>query len=173
MESRQRYQASSPQTSRRSGSGGIDSFSDLLNSCLRLLSIRPRSRQEIEKHLHKYTSDSALINQIITKLTDLNYLDDKKFATWLIESRSRSSPRGKRLLLQELKSKGINIKEEPIAVDEANLAQKALEKKLILWKNLSYRDFRIKATRFLYSRGFSWEIIEKVLKKAYNDIHVS
>lgn len=124
-------------------------------------------------HLQKYTSDTTLINQIISKLEELKYLDDKKFATWLIESRSRSRPRGKRLLIQELKSKGIDVSEEPINLDEIDLAQKALKKKLILWKNLSHRDFRTKATRFLYSRGFSWEVIEPVLKKAYNKTYVN
>jgi SOS response regulatory protein OraA/RecX len=53
------------------------------------------------------------------------------------------------------------------------LAEKALEKKLQRWSGLTYRDFRIKATRFLYSRGFSWEVIEPVLKKAYNRGNVS
>jgi len=102
----------------------------------------------------------------------MGYVDDKKFASWLIQSRSRTRPRGKRLLLQELKSKGIDA-EEPVMINEAELAEKALEKKLSLWLKLSHRDFRIKATRFLYSRGFSWDVIEPVLKKAYNKGNVS
>ena len=113
-----------------------------------------------------------MINQIINKLIDLGYVDDKKFASWLIQSRSRTRPRGKRLLLQELKSKGIGM-DEPVRINEAELAEKALEKKLPLWSGLAYRDFRIKATRFLYSRGFSWDVIEPVLKKAYNRNNVS
>jgi SOS response regulatory protein OraA/RecX len=90
-----------------------------------------------------------------------------------VESRSRSRPRGKRLLLHELKSKGINIKEEPIEINEADLAFKALEKKQKTWSGLSAKEFRLKATRFLYSRGFSWEVIEPVIRKAYNDSNVN
>jgi regulatory protein len=146
---------------------------DLLNYCFRLLSIRPRSRQEIHLYLQKHTSDQTLINQIINKLIDLKYIDDKEFATWLIQSRSRTRPRGKRLLLQELKSKGIVVDEEPININEAELAEKALEKKQYIWSKLSAKDYRLKAIRFLYSRGFSWSVIEPVLKKVYNDGHVS
>lgn len=136
------------------------------------MAIRPRSRGEIFNHLRKYTSDTTLINQIIDRLTTQKFLDDEKFAAWLVESRSRSRPRGKRLLLQELKSKGVDqmtiIDNFMTTIDEKTLAQKALEKKLPLWSKLPYRDFRLKATHFLYSRGFSWEVIEPVLKKAYS-----
>jgi SOS response regulatory protein OraA/RecX len=58
-------------------------------------------------------------------------------------------------------------------LNEAELAEKALEKKLPLWSKLAYRDFRIKTIRFLYSRGFSWNVIEPVVKKGYNSQHVS
>jgi len=107
----------------------------------------------------------------------LKFLDDQKFAAWLIESRSRSRPRGQRLLAHELKAKGIDemtINAHRMTTDdESSLAIKALSKKLDRWKNLSYRDFRIKAGRFLSSRGFSWEVIERTVKKGYNDNHVS
>ena len=146
---------------------------ELLNSCLRLLSVRPRSVGEITAFLRHKTADVDLINQTVKKLQDLKFLDDQKFTQWLIESRSRSRPRGKRLLLRELKSKGIDIGQEHLSVDETALSQKALEKKLPLWSRLSYRDFRIKAGRFLASRGFSWDAIEGAIKKGYNDIHVS
>jgi SOS response regulatory protein OraA/RecX len=128
---------------------------------------------EIVTHLKKYTSDPDLINQTVSRLEETHFLDDIKFAAWLVESRSRSRPRGKRLLLHELKSKGINIKEEPIEINEADLAFKALEKKQKTWSGLSAKEFRLKATRFLYSRGFSWEVIEPVIRKAYNDSNVN
>lgn len=143
-----------------------------MNSCLRLLSVRPRSVGEITAFLQRKTVDINLINQTVQKLQDLKFLDDQEFTQWLVESRSRSRPRGKRLLLQELKSKGVDIADEHITIDEIALAQTALAKKLTLWSKLSNRDFRIKAGRFLASRGFSWNAIEGAVKKGYNDIHV-
>jgi regulatory protein len=177
MESRQGRQKTPPQTGRGSGTGRVITSGELLNPCLRLLSVRPRSIAEITVFLRKKTSDVDLINQTITKLQDLKFLDDKKFTEWLIESRSRSRPRGQRLLSQELKSKGIDemtINANRMTTnDELSLAETALSKKLARWKNLPYRDFRVKAGRFLTSRGFSWEVIERAVKKGYNDGHVS
>jgi regulatory protein len=139
--------------------------------------VRPHSISEITFFLKRKTSDTDLINQTILKLQDLKYLDDQKFAEWLIDSRSRSRPRGQRLLTQELKAKGIDettINDNRMTTnDESALAKEALSKKLARWKNLPYRDFRIKASRFLASRGFSWDIIERVIRKGYNDDHVS
>ena len=89
-----------------------------------------------------------------------------------MESRSRSRPRGARLLKQELKSKGITVDDEQIKVDEVELAAQALQKKLRLWQNLPFREFRVKAGRFLAYRGFSWSAIETVVKKEYNNINV-
>ncbi|KKU55264.1 hypothetical protein A3H89_04860 [Candidatus Amesbacteria bacterium RIFCSPLOWO2_02_FULL_48_11] len=151
-------------------------YHQLLNSVLKFLSIRPRSRREIEIYLTKKTSDTALINQVIDKLTNFKLIDDAAFSKWLVESRSRSRPRGRRLLIQELKTKGVDISNLPSPVsslDETELAKNALQKKLKIWDRLPRRDFRLKTTRFLYSRGFSWDVIEKVLKNVYNKNNVN
>jgi regulatory protein len=135
------------------------------------LSVRPHSVSEITAFLKRKTSAADLINQTIKKLQDLNYLDDQKFAQWLIASRSRSRPRGHRLLIQELKLKGIDPEIITAGLnsagDELMLARQALSKKASLWKKLSYHDFRIKAGRFLSARGFSWEIVNRVIKDTY------
>ena len=130
---------------------------NLLDSALKILSLRPHSKQEVIKFLRKKTKDDTLINQIIEKLEKAKLINDEEFGRWVVESRSMSRPRGIRLLKQELKQKGVDI---DIDVDEVELAEKALEKK----KSLS-RDQTI---RFLQYRGFSWESIEKVVRKRYN-----
>ncbi len=139
---------------------------------LKFLSFRPRSKKELETYLSKKTSDQDLVAQIIKKFEDQKLINDQEFATWLIESRSRSSPRGSRLLKQELKQKGIDLETindyRMTTNDEIVLAKKAMEKKLNLWKKLSKREVEIKAKRFLMTRGFSWETIEKVVKSEYN-----
>jgi regulatory protein len=141
---------------------------------LKYLSYRPRSIAEVTKYLHSKTSDTTLINQTLDYLKKYKLVDDEAFAKWLVESRSRSRPRGSRLLKQELKSKGIDpeLIGDLTRVDEPELALSALAPKLNRWSSLSHRDFRIKAGRFLQSRGFAWSAIEEALKKAYNQANV-
>lgn len=134
----------------------------LLDSALKILSHRPHSKQEVLDFLRKKTSDTALINQTVSKLEDLKLINDEEFAKWLIESRSRSKPRGVRLLKQELKQKGIDME---VNVNEVELAERALNRK--------HPKSREQAIRFLQFRGFSWDAITKVVKKAYNTSHVS
>ncbi|OGD10254.1 hypothetical protein A2397_02680 [Candidatus Amesbacteria bacterium RIFOXYB1_FULL_44_23] len=109
-----------------------------------------------------------MISEIITQLKQLKYIDDAKFSSWLVESRSRSRPRGKRLLVREMKAKGISADDIKVEIDETSLAGKALEKKLHVWKSLPYKEFKTKSYRFLAARGFPWEVIERVTRKLYN-----
>lgn len=137
---------------------------NLLDSALKFLSYRPRSKKEVEIFLRKKTSDASLIDQTISKLENLKLINDEEFAKWLIESRSRSRPRGKRLLIQELKQKGLEFRNSDLEFDEASLAKKALEK-----KKPKTRD---QAIRFLQYRGFGWDAIARVVKEEYNETHV-
>lgn len=148
----------------------------LLSGALKILSLRPRSRQEIVQHLSAKTQDSGLIEEIILQLEKSGYINDAQFTAWLVESRSRHKPRGKRVIEHELKLKGISsqtINDNLVAIDEKSSAIIALRKKLPLLKKLPYRDYRLKATRYLASRGFSWSVIEEVVKIGYNEEHVN
>lgn len=126
-----------------------------LDKALRFLSYSPRTEKEIRDKLGVDCSE-----EIITKLKSYGYINDEKYAEDYIESRIRSKPRSQKLILLELKRKGI-ITEYRIPSTDYELAQKAFEKK----KNLKTRE---QAMRFLVSRGFSWEVIEKTVKKEYN-----
>ena len=151
----------------------MDDYPKLFTSCLKILGRRPRSEKEISDFLSKKTKNTALINQIIGKLKEIKLINDAEFAHWLIESRSRSRPRGPRLLDLELKSKGIDPEtmsdHRMTTNDEIALAKKALEKKSNLWLKLSEREFNQKAWRFLMTRGFSTSVIAEVVKKMYNE----
>jgi regulatory protein len=131
---------------------------------LKYLTIRPRSEKEIRDYLGEECTE-----EIITKLKDYKFLDDEEFSKWYVEQRARFRPRGQKLLNFELKRKGI----APVEVDDRQLAGAALAKKMRLWGSLDYPEFRIKATRFLASRGFGWGTIEETVKKTYNDSHVN
>lgn len=141
------------------------------------MSIRAHSIFEITQYLNSKTSDTETIDKIIDQLKFNKLLDDSKFAIWFVESYSRSRPKGKALLARLLKQKGISpdtiSQVLPSREDEIILAKTLLVKKSHLWKNLTGINYKIKTTKYLQARGFSWDIIERVLKKGYNTEHVS
>ncbi len=135
-----------------------------VEAALRFLSYRARSEKEVRDKLKKRFTPEE-IDLVIQKFKEWNLLNDAQFAQSYVESRARSKPRSKRMIEMELKRKGVKL-DFDLPQSDLELANAALEKK----KNL--RSFK-QAVRFLQSRGFSWEVIEKVLKNRYNDDHVS
>lgn len=146
---------------------GKSKKSNPVDAALNFLSYRERSEKEVRDRLSKRFSLEE-IEVVVGKLKELKLINDDQFTQSYIESRSRSRPRSRRLLKLELKQKGIKIDEDVLNLDktEEQLALLAIEKK----HNLKTFEQRV---RFLQSRGFSWEVIEKVLKNRYNEGDVS
>jgi regulatory protein len=128
-------------------------FGKAFNAALNFLSFRPRSELEIRQYLKRKKAED--LDGVIAKLKQIGQINDEEFAKWLVEQRSTFRPKGKRLIEMELRQKGVKIK---VSVpDEEELAMKAIQKKLSLPKE--------KIFRFLASRGFDYETIEKVVAK--------
>ncbi|MCX6705942.1 MAG: regulatory protein RecX [Candidatus Woesebacteria bacterium] len=96
-------------------------------------------------------------------------MDDEKFAKWCVEQRQSFRPKPKRVLEGELRIKGISneiikkvLGEEEI--DEEKMARDLLEKRAYKWKRFEPREARQKMSQYLAQKGFSWEIVEKVVK---------
>lgn len=166
----------------------------LLDKTLQWISSRPHSEKELMTYLNKpnpkaKTPRSELAAQmVVDKLTTLGYINDEEFARWYIESRTRSRPRGKRLLALELRAKGVGqeiisrLLEDRAEVQsssppilplsplspvlpqsESDLALKVAQKKLSSYKNLERREFYQKMGAYLARRGFDWETIKAVI----------
>lgn len=147
-------------------------FPKLLERVLKFISLRPRSRKEILDYLKKKIPKLADQNQdlqdkVFKEIENLGLIDDTAFTYWWLEQRNTFRPKGKRALFYELKQKGIDnfIIEEVLAkgLDEMNLARQSGGKKWATLKNLPLEVSRQKLVGFLSRRGFSWEIIKKVL----------
>lgn len=148
----------------------------LINSTLNFLSFRPRSQKEIEDYLAKKISKDQKIKfaqaksdpkiaQVIKKLSKYNYINDKEFAKWWITSRITHA-KGKRLIMAELQAKGIkkDLVEKALQniPGQVALAQKAVEKKLPRWENLTPIERKKKLYAYLLTRGFDFETIAEV-----------
>jgi regulatory protein len=142
-----------------------------LSLAYRYLSFRPRTVREVEKYLQKkaekYTLKPGEIQAVIELLKDQGYLNDLEFIKSFVNSRSSLKPKSRRMLEMELKKMGISSGDLNTfffknQIDETQLAQKALKKKmksLLLIKDKKKRF--IKAISFLQRRGFSYDIAKE------------
>ncbi|MFH1244475.1 MAG: RecX family transcriptional regulator [bacterium] len=135
---------------------------------LNFLSYRPRTIQEVRDRLYKYkVKEVDKQNALIDKLTSKGYLDDLAFTSWFIQSRNKSRPRSSRMLVAELKSKGVS--EEVIksviyqATDESATISHLLTKKFGIPHQLD-QVARQKIYGFLTRQGFTWDKIMEVVK---------
>lgn len=145
-------------------------FQKTLDKLLKFATLRPRSEKEIKDWLKRKKVHESLHKELFNRLKRLDLMDDEKFAEWWIGQRQEFSPRAKRMMNYELRMKG--IKQETIneilentEIDEEKMARGLLEKKAYKWKGLDKLKARQKMSQFLGQKGFSWDVIEKVVEK--------
>ena len=146
------------------------------NRALKFLSYRPRSEKEIRDKLKRKKASEEIINKIILRLKENNFLNDEEFVKWWIEQRTNFKPRSLKLIKMELGQKGIDkelidetIDELPSAIDDLESAKKLIEKRLSRYKNLSRDEKFQKIARYLVSKGFSYDIIKEIFKSLDRD----
>jgi regulatory protein len=86
--------------------------------CLRLLSIRPRTRAELDKALRKREVDEDVISEVLERYADVGLIDDAAFAKAWVTSRHHSKGLAKRALAGELRRKGVADEETGAALEE-------------------------------------------------------
>jgi regulatory protein len=134
---------------------------ELRARALRLLARREHTRQELEQKLSPHSESSEALQDLISNLKAKNQLSEERFA----EERARKLSRkyGAARIRQDLKAKGVS--EELIgrvsAEGELERARAILERKYR--EPAATREEKAKRMRFLQSRGFSSEVIFKLL----------
>lgn len=135
---------------------------------LKLLSYRPRSEHEISFRLKIKKASPEQIDQILSKLKKLKFLDDHEFCLWWQRQRDEFRPRSAIILRLELFKKGVSKEIIEASLDfshetELNRANNAFHKKFKRISKKINQKQRDKIIRFLSSRGFSWSIISQVI----------
>ena len=146
-------------------------FQKTLDKLLRFATLRPRSEKEIRLWLRRKKVHESLFSKLFDRLNHLELIDDEKFAKWWVEQRQSFRPKPKRILNIELRTKGIKkeIIEKVLGetkIDEEKMARELLNKKMYKWKALPAREACQKMSQYLAGKGFSWEMIEKVVSKS-------
>ena len=143
-----------------------EAFKLIYNKALHLISRREHSRYELMQKLNKrYPETRSLIEEVLDKLIVNNILDDERFAEMYINSRARKGF-GPKKIEMELSSKHVEsfiISSSLEAYD--NWIENAKKELLKKFKGIVPTDYqsKIKQKQFLFNRGFSTQIIDKVL----------
>jgi regulatory protein len=146
------------------------------------LATRPRSIGETTRRLRYLGYPHALVDEVVTRLVEVGYLDDDAFARTWVESRDRARPRGETALRRELAQKGVarQVVDEVLGerLDAAensdpNLAAAAtlLERKsAALLREPDERKRRQKAYALLARNGFDPETCRVVSASLTSDV---
>ena len=144
---------------------------------LDLLSRRPHSSRELKTKLIKKGFDPVQIDSVIRELKEKRYLNDFEFAKLLAEEKIGKKKKGLNLVKKALIEKGIdrNIIDEILSSYANNeiLYENALisaGKKIasLDYKNLTENELKNKVRRFLNSRGYDRDTIEKVINTKFS-----
>ena len=133
---------------------------------VRYLARQDRTVAQVERFLvHKGASPSD-VREIVTRLSQLHYLDDRAYAERWIAARVARKPMGRARLEAELLSHGVA---ETVAIrairgvlhglDEGTLARRVLSSARRTGRRLTLRQ----AVRLLRQRGFEEETVEHIM----------
>ncbi|MBN1783318.1 RecX family transcriptional regulator [bacterium] len=143
---------------------------------LALLSYRSRSVFEIRDRLGKDGYDGSVIDRVADDFMRVGLLDDTAFASAYVQTRLIQKPMGKRLLLQELRQRGIDESLAGRAVEqgyggrsEYDMAREIIEPRLRRYRKDTPVRMKKKVSDFLSRRGFEWDVIGEVLTWAVGE----
>lgn len=145
-----------------------------LASALRLLSYRPRTEGEMRDRLTRKGVAPDVVESVIVRLRELRLLDDAAFSRSWVENRNLSSPRGRRLIVSELRAKRIGRRladSSVAAVDEEDAAYRACARRARSLAGLPWRDFRRRLGDFLLRRGFEYETARAAIARTWGEMN--
>jgi regulatory protein len=146
-------------------------------AALSLLSHRQRTAKELARRLAGKGHDAAVAGEVVERLEDVGLVDDDAFARAFVRDRVRLKPKGRRVLQQELRAKGVSGETARAAIDgvleaeetdDLALARQAAAR----WRPRPGEDPRRARARlhgFLARRGFGGDALRAVLAERLAD----
>jgi regulatory protein len=148
-----------------------DTVRKALGTAIQYLAFRMRSEKEVRDYLQQKEIEPPVVQEVLHRLYNLNYLNDEQFALAFIRTQINTSDKGPNLVKQELKEKGISdpiletvMKEFTYEIQLTKvhlLCQKSLKKK----RNDSQYIFEQKLKQTLSRKGYSFSIIDEGMKE--------
>ncbi|MBR6729096.1 MAG: regulatory protein RecX [Clostridia bacterium] len=140
---------------------------DARQYALRLLDARAYTEKALIKKLEERGTEPEIIEKTVLFLKEYAYLDDAAYAARYVQAAVRQGKSGRRKIYYDLIEKGIAKELTEEAVNSADLCEEEnvlpiLEKRLK--GDFSFNTI-MKAKRYLLSRGFSYEAIDRAIRQ--------
>lgn len=135
------------------------------------LAHKPRTEAEVRRKLRRKDYATPIVDSVIARLHELNYLDDARYAEQYVERRFASKGYGPVRIRQELYKRGLDRSLAETAVDDFFTDDRALdaarEKAEKRWPRIAREDDprkrRDKLYRYLKRRGYTYDTIRVVI----------
>lgn len=142
-------------------------------SAIHYLSYRSRTEYEIRSKLRKDGFNEAIIENVITRLHELSYIDDDTFAVNYVRDRLNRKGHGPLRLKTDLRRLGISPEKVDRVLakltDSSRIVDKALEQARKRVKRLSRENDPLKKRRKLYNfllrKGHTTDTVKEVLER--------
>lgn len=114
------------------GGGSWDPADAARDICLRLLSVRPRTRAELDSALRRRGVADEVVTEVLDRYADVGMIDDEAFARAWVTTRHHGRGLARRALAGELRHKGVAAETVGVALDEiAGGAEEATARTLV------------------------------------------
>ncbi len=146
-------------------------YSDGMNVALYALGPRARSRAELHAHLIKRNFELSIVEAVLDQLEIEGLLNDLEFAQLWSESRQRQKKMSKRLIIQELRGKGVTqeiideVMEEIDDESEYKLAFALAERKYRSCSHLDPEKIYSRISGALSRKGFSGGLTSRIIRE--------
>jgi regulatory protein len=136
-----------------------DTPAELKARALRYLVRREHSRAELERKLSPHAESEHAVRDVLDQLLSKKHQSDERFAEERVLSRKYGAAR----IRQDLKARGVadEVIDKVSSDGELERAKAILDRKYR--EPATTREERAKRMRFLQGRGFSYEIITRLL----------
>ena len=140
-------------------------------AALHLLAFRPRTGAELRRRLREKGYAPEVADAVVERLGETGVVDDSSFAEMFVRDRVRLRPKGKRILAQELRARGVDGEMAQAAIEEVMERENTSEIDLARQAAARWRprpgegpqSSRRRLYNFLARRGFGSEAITAVL----------
>jgi regulatory protein len=137
-----------------------------------MLARRPRSERQIRQRLGQRRTEPEVIDATIARLREVGLVNDAAYAQSWAESRNRSSPRGRRLVVQELRTAGVETGVATGAaeqIDDADAAYRLAASRMRSLARLERDAFRARLGALLQRRGFGWDVVRATVDRCWRE----